>query len=307
MTRHHPPHDHPGPPPAAPWQAVRAGRHAGTAAELKLVLTAVGIPHRLEEHVDGWTLYVEASRAHEAVEELGDYQDESAAEPAPVTVTAPLDDGRRGIAGFLIVIWAVPFLQGEAPFGGAMLEAGGMHAGRVEAGEWWRTLTALTLHGDSGHILSNSAFGAFFGLYVARGLGSGLGWLLVVLAGALGNGANALIQADAFRSIGASTATFAALGLFSAVAWARGEIRRGRGWRRALAPLLAGFALVVWTGTGGENTDVMAHFTGFGAGVVLGALAGRLPRETISGPAVQAGAGALALGLPVLAWWLALR
>ena len=49
-------------------------------------------------------------------------------------------------------------------------------------------------------------------------------------------------------------------------------LRRGSGWRRGVAPLFAGFALVVWTGTGGENTDVAAHFTGFGAGVALGAL-----------------------------------
>jgi Rhomboid family. len=141
---------------------------------------------------------------------------------------------------------------------------------------------------------------------VARGLGSGVGWLLVLLAGALGNGANALIQADAFRSIGASTATFAALGLFAAVAWVRGEIRRGRGWRRALAPLFAGFALVVWTGTGGENTDVAAHFTGFGAGVLLGALVGRLRRDLLAKPALQLAAGGLALVVPALAWSIAL-
>lgn len=306
MTHHHPPHDHHGPPAAPHWHALRVGHRRRTLAEMGLVLTAVGIPHRLEERIEGWTLLVDEDHVARALEELGDYKEEQAAEPPPVTIMPPVDDGRWGILGFLVVIWAVPFLQGEAIFGPDMLPAGRMHAGRVEAGEWWRTITALTLHGDSGHILSNSAFGAFFGLYVARGLGSGVGWLLVLLAGALGNGANALIQADAFRSIGASTATFAALGLFAAVAWARGEIRRGNGWRRAVAPLFAGFALVVWTGTGGENTDVAAHFTGFGAGVLLGALAGRLPRDRLARPALQLAAGALALALPVIAWAVAL-
>lgn len=306
MTHHHPPHDHHGPPPAPHWHVVRVGPHRGALSEMGLVLTAVGIPHRLEERIEGWTLLVDESHVARALEELGDYLEEASHEPAPVTIAPPVDDGRWGILGFLILIWAVPFLQGEAPFGAEMIGAGRMQAGRVEAGEWWRTITALTLHADSGHILSNSAFGAFFGLYVARGLGSGVGWLLVLLAGALGNGANALIQADAFRSIGASTATFGALGLFAAVAWARGEIRRGRGWRRALAPLFAGFALVVWTGTGGENTDVMAHFTGFGAGVLLGALAGQLPRDALAKPAFQLFAGAIALMVPTLAWYVAL-
>ncbi|MEE4300388.1 MAG: rhomboid family intramembrane serine protease [Pseudomonadales bacterium] len=271
-----------------------------------LVLTAVGIPHRLEERIGGWTLLVDESHVARALEELGDYLEEASEEPVRVAIAPPVDDGRWGILGFLVVIWAVPFLQGEAAFGPEMIGAGRMQAGRVEAGEWWRTITALTLHADSGHILSNSAFGAFFGLYVARGLGSGVGWLLVLLAGALGNGANALIQADAFRSIGASTATFGALGLFAAVAWARGEIRRGSGWRRALAPLFAGFALVVWTGTGGENTDVMAHFTGFGAGVLLGALAGRAPRDALARPVLQLLAGTIAFFVPVLAWYVAL-
>lgn len=306
MTHHHPSHDHHGPSPVAHWHAIRIGRHRGTLAEMGLVLTAVGIPHRLEERIEGWTLLVDEGHVAQALEELGDYQEEQSGEAPPPEIAPPVDDGRWGILGFLVVIWAVPYLQGEAPFGADMLRAGRMQAGLVEVGEWWRTITALTLHGDSGHILSNSAFGAFFGLYVARGLGSGVGWLLVLLAGALGNGANALIQADAFSSIGASTATFAALGLFAAVAWARGEIRRGSGWRRGVAPLFAGFALVVWTGTGGENTDVAAHFTGFGAGAVLGALSGQLPRDAFARPALQLGAGALALALPVLAWRLAL-
>ena len=305
MTHHHPPHDHHGPPADPHWTALHTGRRHATAVEMGLVLTAVGIPYRLEERIDGWTLLVAGADAHRAVEELAGYLDEQAEHAPPPPPAPAVDDGRWGVAGFLLVIWAVPFLQGQASFGADMLVAGRMHAGAVEAGEWWRTITALTLHGDAGHILSNSAFGAFFGLYVARGLGSGVGWLLVVLAGALGNGANALIQADAFRSIGASTATFGALGLFSAVAWVRGEIRRGSGWRRSLAPLFAGFALLVWTGTGGENTDVAAHLTGFAAGALLGAMAGRLPRAVLTLPA-QLSAGTLALAAPALAWWLAL-
>jgi membrane associated rhomboid family serine protease len=305
MTHHHPPHDHHGPPAGAHWAEIRTGHRHAVAVEMGLVLTAVGIPYRLEERIDGWALLVDGSHAHRAVDELAHYLDEQARQPAPPEPAPAVDDGRWGIAGFLLVLWAVPFLQGQASFGAEMLVAGRMHAGAVEAGQWWRTITALTLHADAGHILSNSAFGAFFGLYVARGLGSGVGWLLVVLAGALGNGANALIQADDFRSIGASTATFGALGLFSAMVWVRGEIRRGAGWRRSLAPLFAGFALLVWTGTGGENTDVAAHLTGFTAGALLGALAGRLPRTALAVP-VQFTAAALALSLPLLAWWLAL-
>ena len=188
------------------WPVLASTHGRAPLAEFALVLSALGIAHRLEERLEGWLLRVPADDWTRARRELGEYQAERAKESPPAPVTPAVDDGRWGIAGFLLVIWAVPWLQGEASFGSAMLEAGRMQAGRVEAGEWWRTLTALTLHGDSGHILSNSAFGAFFGLYVARGLGSGVGWLAILLAGALGNALNAQIQADAFRSIGASTA-----------------------------------------------------------------------------------------------------
>ena len=289
-----------------PWPVLASTHGRAPLAEFALVLSALGIPHRLEERLEGWMLRVPADDWPRARRELDEYREERAEESPPAPLTPTVDDGRWGIAGFLLVIWAVPWLQGEANFGSAMLEAGRMHAGRVEAGEWWRTITALTLHGDSGHILSNSAFGAFFGIYVARGLGSGVGWLAILLAGALGNALNAQIQADAFRSIGVSTATFGALGVFAAVSWIRGEIRRGSGWRRSVAPLFAGFALVVWTGTGGENTDVAAHFTGFTAGAALGALLGRLPPARIASAPVQWAAGAVALTLPALAWFLAL-
>lgn len=292
-------------PAAGDWVVVHEAEARGSAAERALVLAAARIEHRIVEHVGGFSLVVRFEAFEAARAELADYQQEVVARPAPPIRRDAVDGGFAGIAGYLLAIWSVPFLQGAASFGADMLTAGRMHAGAVEAGEWWRTVTALTLHADSGHLLSNSAFGAFFGIYVARAFGSGFGWLLVLLAGAAGNGMNALIQADAFRSIGASTATFGALGVFAASAWVRGEIRRGAGWRRGVAPLFAGFAMVVWTGTGGENTDVAAHFTGFGAGVALGALSGRLP-ERLLGLTTQLASAAITAALLVLAWHLAL-
>lgn len=274
-------------------------------AEAAFVLTAVEIPNAVEEGVDGFELWVHPEDAARAESELQRYHQEEADVRPPPPATPPVDSGAAGIVGYLLVIWAIPFLQSQAPFGDAMLDAGRMQAGRVAMGEWWRTFTALTLHADSGHILSNSAFGALFGIYVGRALGSGVGWLLVLLAGAGGNAVNSLLQADGFSSIGASTATFGALGLFAGVTWARGEMRGGMGLRRGLAPLFAGFALVVWTGTGGENTDVAAHFTGFGCGALLGMVAARVPRAQLR-PGLQGIAAGLALALVGLAWALAL-
>jgi rhomboid protease GluP len=199
------------------------------------------------------------------------------------------------------VIWMLPWLEANWAF--AWREAGNMDAGQVRNGEWWRCVTALTLHADLGHIIGNSAFGAIFGLFVGRYLGSGFGWLLVLISGAVGNGLNAWIQPDEFRSIGASTATFGALGLGASYVWRRGYFK-GRGWRRGLTPVFAAIALLAYTGVGGGNTDVVAHFMGFGAGVALGIVAATFDVRRL-GVSGQYLAGIAAFGIIIFAWGLA--
>jgi hypothetical protein len=62
--------------------------------------------------------------------------------------------------------------------------------------------------------------------------------------------------------------------------------------------------LAAVTSVGGENTDVLAHLTGFVTGAVAGWLLGRL--AAIPGPRVQWLAGLAALAGIALAWWAAL-
>jgi membrane associated rhomboid family serine protease len=104
-------------------------------------------------------------------------------------------------------------------------------------------------------------------------------------------------------SVGASTAVFATLGLLAAYAWRK---RSGTTERRAYrwAPLFAGVFLLAFMGVGGENTDVLAHLTGFATGAVAGACLAqwRVPR----GAAAQFGAGLVALAIVAASWVLAL-
>ena len=215
------------------------------------------------------------------------------------------DSGWFGVLGYLCVIWLLPSVEVLSIFDWDWRGTGRMQAGLVMNGEWWRTITALTLHADLAHILGNSLFGAVFGLFVGRYLGSGFGWLLVLLAGAFGNGINAFVQADTFSAIGASTATFASLGLVSAFVWRRGY-HRALDWRRSFAPLFAAICLLAFTGMGSAdgNTDVLGHFLGFACGVAFGLLAPSfdIRRLGVSG---QYLCGAAAFGLIFLAWMLA--
>ena len=100
-------------------------------------------------------------------------------------------------------------------------------------------LTALTLHGDMLHLLSNLAFGALFGYPAARLFGPGVAWLLILVGGALAYGIDALLHPPQHYLLGASTAVFTALGLIAAYGWRR-HLRDWSPWMRNASPLLAG-------------------------------------------------------------------
>ena len=285
------------------WIEIRRALSRPPIAEAALVLSSVGIENRIEHHDREWLLVVRTNDAASAQSQLDDYvvENRPSIEFKPRAIT--FDSGWAGVAGYLFVIWLVPILEVWSGVGWNWREIGAMHASSVTHGEWWRTITALTLHADLVHIASNSFFGSVFGLFVGRYLGSGFGWLLVLIGGALGNYLNAWAQVDNFVSIGASTATFAALGLSGAFMWRRGY-HRGGGWRRSFAPLFAAIALLAFTGVGGERTDVLAHFAGFGCGVLLGMLAASFDIRRL-GHSGQYIAGGLALGLVAYAWMAA--
>jgi len=284
------------------WRPIRRGPTRRQLMEASLVLTAVDVKHVVVKDEHDWCVRVPDEQAPDAIAHLEKYRLENRPLPPP-PVPDQIDSGLIGVLGFLLVIWAIPTFQVNELFGWDWRVAGRVEAGLVKGGEWWRVFTALTLHADLPHILGNSAFGAVFGLFAGRFLGSGLAWLLILLGGALGNAVAAGMRPDEFRAIGASTATFAALSLSSAFVWRRGYFK-GRGWRRAFAPVFAAIALLSFTGVGGEQTDVLAHFTGFASGLVLGLWSADWPIRRL-GRIGQKLCGAAALGLLVVAWSLA--
>ncbi len=282
------------------WTELHRARDRRLLAEAALVLEAMRIPHRTEYENRMWRLLVPPEAAPAARLELERYQAENR-HIAPLRPRVHIfDKGWAGVLGYLVVIWLLPNLEGWGTFGWDWRAAGVMNAELVRAGEWWRTVTALTLHADLGHIAGNSFFGAVFGLFVGRYLGSGLGWLLVVVGACLANLANAWLQTPPFVSLGASTATFAALGLTGTFVWRRGYLR-GQDWRRSFAPLFAAVALLVYTGIGGERTDILAHFLGFAAGGAGGVYAAAYDIRRL-GRSGQWIAGGLALALLAYAW-----
>ena len=267
-----------------------------------LVLSAVGIDNEIRRNDVGWGLLVDANDQPQAHQQLQDYWQENRPSGEVPETAELIDSGWPGVIGYLAVIWAVPALASfvQLDFQGL----GRLAAGAVVNGEWWRTATALTLHADIAHIAANSLFGCVFGLFVGRYLGSGLGWLLVLLCGIFANLANAFVQPAQFGAIGASTATFAALGIVPAFGWRRGFFR-GRGFKRGFAPIFGAIALLAYTGFGSENVDAVGHIFGFISGIVMGLAVAKINLARIS-KADQQRAGIAAIAIITTAWLFAL-
>lgn len=278
---------------------VWRGSSDAEAAELALVLAAAGIQHEsIADARHERLLVVPAAVAPRAAAELAAYRDERAHVPQAPTPLPEFAGAWSGVAGYAAALLLVALAERGYAFGFDWLAAGELDTGRVLHGELWRIATALTLHADAEHLLSNLGFGAFFGYFVARYFGYGAGWLSILVGGALGNLLNCFLQPADHRAIGASTAVFAALGLLTANAWLRG--RRQASWRSRVAPIAAGIGLLAFTGTAGQNTDIFAHLFGFAAGFAIGALLARtrMPRSGFA----QASLGAAAAVVLALAW-----
>ena len=277
-----------------------------TCQDAALVLEALGLHPVVHELGDQWTIDVAPRDAAQARRELGAWQAENRSVRPETPPREPVADGRPGVLAYVLVVIAVALAVTNFALDRDWLAAGGVDGAAMRAGEWWRAFTALTLHAGVEHMAGNIFFGGLFGWAAGRYLGSGVAWLLILLAGASGNIINVAIMGETHRSIGASTAVFAALGLLGSLGWAgRRHSAKGRIYR--WGPIIAAVALLAYTGAGGERTDIGAHIWGFVAGLAAGLLAARMPPALLSRGRLQAVAGAAALATIVLAWALALR
>jgi rhomboid protease GluP len=271
--------------------------------EFSLVLEAQAIEHEVLESGDFWSLAVTPALVHRAQDEIRRYSAERSVPRSRPILIEPHPGAAIGAAGYVMILLTTAYCTGIALFGADWLSIGAVKAG--SAGEWWRAVTALTLHVDQEHLLGNLLFGVFAGLGAGRLLGPGVAWSSILGAGALANYVEMLIAPPAHRAVGASTAVFAALGLLAGLAWRRRLTLRERGWHM-IAPLVAGVCLLTLLGAGTAHVDVLGHALGFLFGVAVGWLYARaeIPRDHAA--PVQIAAGVAAVSLICVAWLLAL-
>ncbi|MFP4156002.1 MAG: rhomboid family intramembrane serine protease [Opitutales bacterium] len=197
-------------------------------------------------------------------------------------------------------------LQGSYP----LVDAGRVDAVAVMAeGELWRVVTALTLHADVVHLVSNLVAGAGFAFFVARFFGAAAGWFLILLSGMIGNLLNAWVYyPEPHFSIGASTAVFAALGLMTGVGSRLALADSEGGWMlpRWLLPAFGGLTLLGLLGVGEGPVDVAAHISGFLCGIGIGFIGALRQSFFVRIERYRFATGFLGFSLLALAWWAAL-
>lgn len=311
----------------------------------RLVLSAKGIPHNMPDQSARQGLYVPPVAELAAVHEIMAFEREKPDVPLP---PPPLRDNTALtllILCCLLPLHALRWGEGwpHSPFPASpddWLASGGLDAYKVrQAGQWWRSVTALTLHADTAHLMGNVVMGAVFCVPLFRRTGAGLGIALTLLAGACGNMLTAYLRPASYISQGFSTALFASVGLLSAVTavhafrhslagaalvtrnqpegtrkekYPARPAALGKAVFQGLMPLGAGLALLALLG-GSEapKVDYLAHSAGLLCGVLLGLAAAVFTpaffRQKSTGNAVtQSLAGGLSVLLLLACWYYAL-
>ncbi len=274
-----------------------------------LVLDSRAIPCCIEQVATGCYLLVPEHHLESACREIRLYEDVNRGWPPALPSTRQLVENTLPTVSILLllaILHNVALIGISLPEHGVLdlHEIGAAHAAEIRSGSWWQCITALTLHGDLIHLLSNLTIGGVFIILLCRELGSGLAWSLLLASGATGNLLNAWVQSPHHRSVGASTAVFAAVAILAAVSMVRDQHHLRRRW---FVPVAAGVALLALLGTEGKNTDLGAHFFGFCAGLLFGTgsefLVGKYGRPEGVGNFFLALLSALAVAG---AWWAAL-
>ena len=245
------------------------------ANDWSLVLTALDIAHEVVPGPWGWHVLVSPADKERAELEILSYEGENnlshkfeLAPPFNVTYRSTFIVSTLLLAFHGLTI----FFDGKIDF----FKVGHASSLLIQQGQWWRSVTALTLHSDIFHAISNVILGSIFAIALSRQIGPGLGWFLILLSGIIGNISNAFVYDSMHRSIGASTAVFGSIGLVAVLQF---FVHKQSRIQKTWAPMGAALALLAFLGTG-ERSDILAHFFGFISGVGLGVSSGFLLRCT---------------------------
>jgi len=242
-----------------------------------LVLSAVRIPHRINCLTrDHFEVYVASQHVLKAQYEIAAYNQENCNWPTP----APKSDDFAPaflamspvIIGLMIYIFAV---TGDwTPESLWFVKGAGDSNAILDNLEFYRLVTALTLHADIVHLLSNCFLGGILLHFFLHITGNGIGLITMLATATLANFINVIIHGQNHHFVGFSTAIFSIIGMLCTISFAR---KTTKPVLHFFIPIMAGFALLALLGSSGERTDLGAHLFGLLCGFISGNIV-RIPR-----------------------------
>jgi len=280
------------------------------AEQWSLVLRAANMPSAIEFEKRSWVIKVSPLHEQRALREIAAFMEENSDWPpyplqkkATLPVLTKYQPPTIMMMGALILFYVI-----TGPWSGdtEWFSQGAISGRQIfEHNQWYRLVTALTLHADILHLVGNILIGGVLVHFLCRLLGNGLGWALILASGTLGNFMNILLHGNSHNSVGFSTAIFGTIGILSGY---QAISKRSAALKEILLPLAAGAGLLAFLGAGGPRTDLGAHFFGLLAGAVLGALLVFLPSQSIliNKTSLQTNLFIASLALVGLCWWLAM-
>jgi rhomboid protease GluP len=136
-------------------------------------------------------------------------------------------------------------------------------------GEVWRLVTAVFLHSDLGHLLSNAYMILLLGFFVQAYFGWPIFPVAAVAAGAVVNGLTVLSYPPESQLLGASGVVYWLAGFWLVLFFL---IERQRSWMSRSLRVMGVGLLILFPSEFQPHVSYRAHAWGFGLGVVAGLL-----------------------------------
>ncbi len=151
------------------------------------MLSAVNIPSEVDASPTGYVVRVPYAQAAFATHHLWQYEQELRRRPRVVLPPARVyPHAWVGSAIYVALLALVAMIVVRGWWRPDTFAIGTLDAAAVQAGQWWRAITALTLHLDIVHLMMNLGAGAAIGFLASRQIGAGHAWLLTVLGAGTG-------------------------------------------------------------------------------------------------------------------------
>ena len=171
-----------------------------------------------------------------------------------------------GLLAMLVAMFALEVSSGALTSSAGIIRAGALTRAGVQAGEWWRLVSAVFLHGSSEHLIGNAIALLVLGMVCEHAFGRVQFLFLFVMSGLAGSAVSLLLSPG--PSVGASGAIFGLQGAAIVL------VRRHRE-RLIMRARRIGVVLLVWAlytlGLGAFTpfVDNGAHVGGFLGGLLV--------------------------------------